>query len=139
MWIHEDDGDAAPYATDITVADQAVDDGVMSIVIPGHTKGHVAYHVDERFLFTGDALFWNHRRHELDVTPKQTWYSWEALADSMDSIAHLSVDWVFPGHGKWHHIGSDLYSSQMAELGTAMRVRGQADWSRRPHTTFGWY
>jgi glyoxylase-like metal-dependent hydrolase (beta-lactamase superfamily II) len=53
VWIHADDADAAPYATDITTTDQTVDEGVMSIHIPGHTKGHVAYHVDGRFLFTG--------------------------------------------------------------------------------------
>jgi glyoxylase-like metal-dependent hydrolase (beta-lactamase superfamily II) len=139
VWIHEDDAEAAPYATDITTADQAVDDGVMSIHIPGHTKGHVAYHVDNCFLFTGDALFWKHRRLELDVTPKQTWYSWDALADSMDSIANLKVEWIFPGHGKWHGLRSDLYATQMADLGAAMREVGQQGWSRRPNTTFSWY
>ena len=138
VWIHQDDADAAPYATDITSSDQVVDDGVFSIHIPGHTKGHVAYHVDNRWLFTGDALFWNHRRQELDITPKQTWYSWEALADSMDSIAGLNVDWVFPGHGKWHSIGPDLYARQMARLGPSMRELGQLRWSQRAHTPFNW-
>ena len=138
VWIHQDDADAAPYATDITSSDQVVDDGVLSVHIPGHTKGHVAYHVDNRWLFTGDALFWNHRRQELDITPKQTWYSWEALADSMDSIAGLNVEWVFPGHGKWHHIGADLYNRQMARLGPSMRELGQLRWGQRAHTPFNW-
>lgn len=138
VWIHQDDADAAPYATNIITTDQLVDQGVMSIHIPGHTKGHVVYHVDNRFLFTGDAVFWNHRRHELDVAPKQTWYSWDALADSMDTIAGLNVEWVLPGHGKWHDIGHTLYTRQMADLGNAMRETGQQAWSRRPHTTFTW-
>ena len=70
VWIHRDDADAAPYATDITTGDQEVDDGVISIHIPGHTKGHVAFHVDDKWLFTGDSLFWNHRREALDVFPE---------------------------------------------------------------------
>ena len=41
----------------------------MSIHFSGHTKGHVVYRVDDRFLFTGDALPWNHRRNEVDVAP----------------------------------------------------------------------
>ena len=138
VWIHQDDADAAPYATDVTLGDQIVDEGVSSIHIPGHTKGHVAYHVDNRWLFTGDALFWNHRRQELDVTAKQTWYSWEALADSMASIAGLNVEWVFPAHGKWHQVGASLYARQMARLGPAMRELGQHEWSRRAHTPFVW-
>ena len=138
VWIHRDDADAAPYATDITTGDQEVDDGVISIHIPGHTKGHVAFHVDDKWLFTGDSLFWNHRREALDVFPKQTWYSWAALADSMDSIAGLNVEWVFAGHGKWSHTGTDLYASQMAALGTEMRELGQQGWSQRPHTVFDW-
>ena len=138
VWIHQDDADAAPYATDVTTGDQIVDEGVSSIHSPGHTKGHVAYHVDNRWLFTGDALFWNHRRQELDVTAKQTWYSWKTLADSMDSIATLNVEWVFPAHGKWHDVGAGLYARQMARLGPAMRELGQHEWSQRPHTPFVW-
>ena len=138
VWIHQDDADAAPFATDITVSEQTVDAGVVSIPIPGHTKGHVAYHVDNRWLFTGDALFWNHRQQELDITPKHTWYSWEALADSLDSVADLNVEWVFPAHGKWHPVGAELYARQMARLGPAMRDIGQQDWSRRAHILFDW-
>lgn len=138
VWIHEDDADAAPFATDITASEQSVDVGAVSIPIPGHTKGHVAYYVDNRWLFTGDALFWNHRRQELDITPKQTWYSWEALAESMDRIAGLNVEWVFPAHGKWHQVGIDDYTRQMAGLGPAMREIGQDQWSRRAHTPFVW-
>ena len=138
VWIHQADADAAPWATDITTADQLVDAGVASIHIPGHTRGHVAYYVDSRWLFTGDSLFWNHRRHELDITPKQTWHSWESLADSMDSIAGLSVEWIFPAHGKWHSIGPVRYARQMSSLGSAMREIGQMKWSQRDHTPFNW-
>ncbi|MEZ5145348.1 MAG: hypothetical protein R2726_22980 [Acidimicrobiales bacterium] len=96
----------------------------------------VAFHVDDRWLFTGDTLHWNRRREHLDVFPGQTWYSWEALADSMDVLAGLRVEWVFTGHGRWHHVGTDRYADQMAGLGTSMHEVGRSAWRRRPGTSF---
>ena len=67
VWIGEADADAAPFATDVTGEDGVtlVSPGVLSIPAPGHTRGHVLYHIDDRLLFTGDTLHWNHRREEL--------------------------------------------------------------------------
>ena len=78
VWIGETDADAAPYATDLTGAEgvTVISPGAVSIPAPGHTRGHVLYHVDDRVLFTGDTLHWNHRRGEFDVFPKQTFFSW---------------------------------------------------------------
>ncbi len=140
VWIGEADSDAAPYATDVTGDTIAViSPGVLSIPAPGHTKGHVVYHIDDKFLFTGDTLHWNHRRGELDVFPKQTFFSWATLADTMDKLASLPVEWIFPGHGMWHHIGKPEWKRQMTALGSAMRELGQQHWSHRPDTTYGWY
>lgn len=141
VWIGEADRDAAPYATDVTPGDTVtvISPGVGSIPAPGHTAGHVVYHIDNRLLFTGDTLHWNHRRGEMDVFPKQTFYSWAILADTIDMLAALPVDWVFAGHGMWHNIGDQEWKRQMAALGPAMRDLGQAHWSQRPDTTYGWY
>ena len=140
VWIGEADRDAAPYATDVTGdAIAAISPGVLSIPAPGHTQGHVVYHVDDRLLFTGDTLHWNHRRGELDVFPKQTFFSWAALSDTMDKLASLPVGWIFPGHGMWHHIGAPEWDRQMSALGPAMRQHGQEYWSSRADTTHGWY
>ena len=79
------------------------------------------FHIDDRWLFTGDTLHWNHRRGELDVTPEQTFYSWAALADSMDRMSRVRAEWVFPGHGMWHNVGAELFERQMSRLGTDMR------------------
>jgi len=138
VWIHEADKDAAPYATDIFDGDAEVENGLLAIHTPGHTAGHMVFHIDDRWLFTGDTLMWNHRRNELDVTADQTWDSWDRLADSMDRLSTLNVEWVFPGHGKWHHVGADLYRTQMAELGQKMRSSGQAPWAERPDAAFNW-
>ena len=141
VWIGQADSDAAPFATDVTVGGDitVISTGVASIPAPGHTEGHVIYHVDDRFLFTGDTLHWNHRRGDLDVFPRQTFFSWSALAHLMDLIAALSVEWVFPGHGMWHRIGAEEWINQISRLGPSMRGMGQSAWARRPGTTYSWY
>ena len=140
VWIHAADADAAPYATVIFDGNEPtpVSSGTLAIPVPGHTEGSVVFHVDDRWLFTGDTLHWNHRRNELDVTPEQTFYSWAVLADSMERLSRLRTEWVFPGHGKWHNVGTELYESQMARLGTDMRQVGQVEWARRPDAAFNW-
>lgn len=141
VWIHAADADAAPYATMILEGDdaRAIAPGVVAVPAPGHTEGSVVFHVDDRWLFTGDALHWNQRRDQLDVFPEQTFQSWDVLADSMDRLSQLRVEWVFAGHGMWHDVGAELYAKQMARLGAAMRRLGQADWAQRPHAAYDWY
>ena len=66
-------------------------------------------------------------------------HSWDVLADSMDRLATLPVEWVFPGHGNWHNVGAARYSEQMARLGPAMRDIGRAGWSDRPDDAYDWF
>jgi glyoxylase-like metal-dependent hydrolase (beta-lactamase superfamily II)/ferredoxin len=138
VWIHAADAAAAPFATDVVDGVAAVDvaEGVTLVPAAGHTRGSVVFHVEDRWLFTGDTLHWNRRRRQLDVFPRQTWYSWDHLADAMDVVARLRVEWVFPGHGAWHELGADAYAAQMADLGASMRAAGRTAWSRRPGTSF---
>ncbi len=140
VWIHEADADAAPYATVILGDEPAtISPGATAYFAPGHTAGHVVFHVDDSWVFTGDALHWNHRRGELDVFPDQTFQSWDVLADTMDVLSGLPVEWLFPGHGKWHNVGVDAWTRQMARLGPAMRSIGQEAWAQRPNSAYDWY
>ena len=138
VWIHEADADAAPFATDIMTGTHPTEiaPSAFSIPVPGHTRGHTVLHIDNKWLFTGDTLYWNRRHDQLDVFPQQTWYSWEVLSESMDRLAKLQVEWVFPGHGKWHHTGLHTYTRQMARLGQSMRETGQARWSAHRSSVF---
>jgi glyoxylase-like metal-dependent hydrolase (beta-lactamase superfamily II) len=137
VWIHEDDAAAAPYATDVVRGTDpvVVEPGITIVPIPGHTRGSVAFHLRPGRLFTGDSLHWNRERQELDVFAGATWFSWEALSHSIDRLAGLDVEWVFPGHGMWHRPGAEHYRRQMERLGPAMRERGRAGWRRRPLPT----
>jgi glyoxylase-like metal-dependent hydrolase (beta-lactamase superfamily II)/ferredoxin len=128
VWVHAEDAAVAPYATDVVAGSRGatVTPGVAIVPIPGHTRGSVAIHVDHQFLFTGDSLYWNRRRQQLDVFPGATWFSWDRLAESMDRLAAFRVEWVFPGHGIWHHVGADNYTGQMKLLGPTMRSLGRS-------------
>lgn len=141
VWIGAADADAAPRATDLTgaAAITPIAPGVLSLPAPGHTAGHVAYHLDDQFLFTGDTLHWNQRRAALDVFPAQTFYSWTALADTVGMLAARNVEWIFPGHGMWRRIGAAEWPRQAAALGQAMRDAGREAWMRRPDAAYYWY
>ncbi len=56
LWIHENDREASPEATDILTGYDVTEPipGVTVIPIPGHTIGSVAFLIDER-LFVGDS------------------------------------------------------------------------------------
>ena len=141
VWIHTADADAAPYATVVFSGDEPAEiaPGAVAVPVPGHTEGGLAFHVDEKWLLTGDTLHWNHRRRELDVFAQHMFHSWEALADSIDRLSTLRVQWVFPGHGNWHNVGAAVYAEQMSRMGPAMREIGRASWAHRPDTAYNWY
>ena len=141
VWIGAADADAAPYATDLIESGGTtlIAPGAVAIPAPGHTEGHLVYHIDNRHLFTGDTLHWNHRRGEPDVFPAQTFHSWAVLADTMDLLAALPVRWLLPGHGMWRQFGADEWRRQMAGLGPAMRAAGQDGWARRADAAYYWY
>ena len=102
VWIHEADSGAAPYATDVMRGseDTEVAPGVVAVPVPGHTRGSVAFVVDERYLFSGDSLYWDDSREDLAGHRSATWYSWRVQGESLARLAERHrFEWVFAGHG----------------------------------------
>jgi glyoxylase-like metal-dependent hydrolase (beta-lactamase superfamily II) len=101
VWIHEDDADAAPYATNVLRGSEPTEirPGVLAIPIPGHTKGSVAFLVDDAYLFSGDSIAWDREARDLEAFRDFTWYSWREQAASLERLAAQSFAWVLPGHG----------------------------------------
>lgn len=101
VWIHEDDRSAAPFATDILrgIEPTPIQAALGAIPVPGHTKGSVVYLLEERFLFTGDSLYWSRRRRRLSAFRDACWYSWEAQTESLARLEGQAFEWVLPGHG----------------------------------------
>jgi len=102
VWIHADDRQAAPFATDILLGmhDTEIQPGLVAAPTPGHTKGSVVFVLDQRFLFSGDSLAWSHERSDLTAFRSACWYSWSAQTGSLERLAcHHRFGWVLPGHG----------------------------------------
>ncbi|HWC32768.1 MAG TPA: MBL fold metallo-hydrolase, partial [Actinomycetota bacterium] len=86
------------FRPDRTVAEEEeLEGGLLVILTPGHTPGHLAFHApDNPLLFAGDSV-WNLGTVRLD------WRSfspeWERNRESVRRLAALDVDGVFVGHG----------------------------------------
>jgi glyoxylase-like metal-dependent hydrolase (beta-lactamase superfamily II) len=120
VWIHVDDRDAAPFATDLIEGTDSVtiSDGVVAFPVPGHTKGSVLYLVDGHLLFSGDSLSWNPRREQLYAFRTACWYSWPEQTASLGRFAHsgLRFDRLFCGHGWSHDAPVDVFAERLVGL-----------------------
>jgi glyoxylase-like metal-dependent hydrolase (beta-lactamase superfamily II) len=83
---------------------------------PGHTKGSVAYLLDDTYLFTGDSLAWSSDRHRLIAFRDACWYSWEKQRESLKRRQDYRFAWVLPGHGGHVQLGCDDVRQKLAEL-----------------------
>jgi len=118
VWIHRDDSAATPYATDLIegTSAHAVVDGVVAIPLPGHTRGSVAYLLDDRVLFTGDSLAWSDRDQDLVAFRDACWYSWTVLTASLGKLVDRTFEWVLPGHGWPAHLPADEMNARLRAL-----------------------
>ncbi|HEX6718849.1 MAG TPA: MBL fold metallo-hydrolase, partial [Pyrinomonadaceae bacterium] len=80
-----------------------LDDDLLVIPTPGHTRGHVVYLYRNKFLFTGDHLAWSPARQTLTAFRSVAWYSWPEQTRSMEKLLKYEFEWVLPGHGDIHH------------------------------------
>jgi glyoxylase-like metal-dependent hydrolase (beta-lactamase superfamily II)/ferredoxin len=103
--MHADDGAAGIGAERILAGENAVklDDELLIIPTPGHTRGHMVFLYKQKFLFTGDHLAWSPSRQTLTAFPSVAWYSWERQTESMAKLLKYDFEWVLPGHGSLHH------------------------------------
>jgi glyoxylase-like metal-dependent hydrolase (beta-lactamase superfamily II) len=128
--IHQDDRDAAPFATRIFLGAAATDlrPGLRAIPVPGHTRGSVVFLLEERFLFTGDSLYWSRRRRRLSAFRDATWYSWDELLTSLQRLADFRFEWVLPGHGNRAKGETDKWRVELGELVERGRAERGSDW-----------
>ena len=84
-----------------------LDDDLLVIPTPGHTRGHVVFLYRKKFLFTGDHLAWSPRRQTLTAFRSVAWYSWPEQTRSMEKLLSYRFEWVLPGHGDIHNAGAD--------------------------------
>ena len=80
-----------------------IDDSLIAIPTPGHTRGHVVFLYRNKFLFSGDHLAWSGTRKTLTAFRSVAWYSWPEQIRSMEKLLKYDFEWVLPGHGDMHH------------------------------------
>jgi glyoxylase-like metal-dependent hydrolase (beta-lactamase superfamily II) len=101
-------------------ADVRISEKFVCIPTPGHTRGHCCLLYDDRFLFTGDHLWWSRERKHLNASRDVCWYSWSDQRRSIERLADLRFEWVLPGHGERVWLASDEMRRQIEELAGRM-------------------
>lgn len=121
VWIHRADAAAARFA-DHTFADRTeIAPGLVAIPVPGHTRGSAVYHLEDRFLFTGDSLHYSRTRGQLGAFPSVCWYSWEEQTRSLAGLIPLRFEWVLAGHGDRHRASAGWMRASLERLVAAMK------------------
>jgi glyoxylase-like metal-dependent hydrolase (beta-lactamase superfamily II)/ferredoxin len=100
--IHSGDASAVPDAECVIegTAESQPAPGITMIPTPGHTRGSACLLVDDRYLFTGDHLWWNRERTALSASRTYCWYSWDEQIASMRRLLKHTFAWILPGHGE---------------------------------------
>jgi len=125
------------HADDVTAATRDVerrlegpdpvrlDDDLLAIPVPGHTRGHSVLLYRDRFLFTGDHLAWSEKRRRLVAFRDACWYSWTEQTRSMERLLDHSFEWVLPGHGgRWHAPSAAAMRQELERCIAWMRDQG---------------
>ncbi|HEX5705743.1 MAG TPA: MBL fold metallo-hydrolase [Pyrinomonadaceae bacterium] len=103
--MHADDGARRLKVERVVEGEDELrlDDEMVVIPVPGHTRGHMVLLYRDKYLFTGDHLAWSPTRRALVAFRDAMWYSWPAQTRSMERLLRYRFDWVLPGHGRIHH------------------------------------
>ena len=98
--IHRADAHAMPDAEEIIdgLDSRSYGEEFRIVPVPGHTAGSLCLLYRDRFLFTGDHLWWEPEARKL-ASPRQLVWNAEALHRSIERLASYSFEWVLAGHG----------------------------------------
>lgn len=98
--IHRADAEVMPDAEWIVDGVETIDlaPQFQLIPVPGHTPGSCALLYNDRFLFTGDHLWWDPETVSLDAPRRLVWRS-RALVHSIRKLVDYRFEWVLAGHG----------------------------------------
>jgi glyoxylase-like metal-dependent hydrolase (beta-lactamase superfamily II)/ferredoxin len=100
----------------------ALDDELTIVPVPGHTRGSIALVYRERFLFTGDHLWWDEDELRLEMGRGVCWYSWAEQRRSLLRLRDYRFHWVLPGHGRRFRAASP--AAMAAEVERAIAAIG---------------
>lgn len=96
--------------------------GITAIPTPGHTAGHTALLIDEKYLFTGDHLDLDRNTRQLAASRDYCWHSWPEQTKSIERLAEFTFEWVLPGHGQRVRLPADEMRREITALAARMRA-----------------
>jgi glyoxylase-like metal-dependent hydrolase (beta-lactamase superfamily II)/ferredoxin len=98
--IHRADIEAAPDAEWIIDGADSLEvmPQFLIIPVPGHTAGSIALLFKNRYLFTGDHLWWDSTQKRLGAPSRLVWRK-HVLVDSLKKLLDYPFEWVLAGHG----------------------------------------
>jgi glyoxylase-like metal-dependent hydrolase (beta-lactamase superfamily II)/ferredoxin len=85
------------------------------IPVPGHTAGSMALLYKNRFLFTGDHLWWDSAQKRLSAPSQLVWRK-HVLVNSIQKLLDYSFEWVLAGHGDRTHLPAHEMRAQLQAL-----------------------
>ena len=128
--IHEEDKGAQAGA-EMTVRGMEVLEpvpGFKIIPTPGHTRGHCVLLYRDKFLFTGDHLWWRRKRKQLGASQSVAWYSWRKQTESMERLLRFDFEWVLPGHGQSVRLPPAEMKKELEALVNRMKASLEPGW-----------
>ncbi len=85
------------------------------IPVPGHTAGSMALLYNNRFLFSGDHLWWDRDLKQLGTPERLVWDDGQ-LERSIRKLLNHSFEWLLPGHGERIHLPRHDMKDAIANL-----------------------
>ena len=99
----------------------ALGDEFLAIPTPGHTRGHAVLLVRDRYLFTGDHLWWSRGKQRLWASRSVCWHDWGEQTRSMEKLLAHRFEWILPGHGERLRRPAEEMQRELASLVGTMR------------------
>jgi len=115
--IHQADAIAVPDAEWIIEGSDTVQlaTGMRAIPLPGHTPGSMALLYGDKFLFTGDHLWWDPETKTLGAPQRLVWRA-RVLLSSIEKLLGYRFEWVLAGHGGRIKLSPDDMADQLRRL-----------------------
>ncbi len=128
--IHEEDKGAQPGAEIIIKGMDIVEiePAFTLIPTPGHSRGHCVLLYGNKFLFTGDHLWWRRKRRQLGASQNVAWYSWRKQTESMERLLRFDFEWVLPGHGQSVKLPPPEMRKELGQLVGRMKASLEGGW-----------
>lgn len=115
--IHRADAQAAPGAERLLEGAEEIllSPEFRAIPVPGHTAGSMALLYMDKFLFTGDHLWWDPGAHTLESPARLVWRRRVLLA-SIEKLLAYRFEWILAGHGHRIKLTPDVVQRELRGL-----------------------